>query len=80
MPFSELLYCSNPEVLTQQLEKFKLAVLARERSVSVFSLPTFVSPHPKAALRIPKVRYYRSAQVSSTEIDLLYSELAVLPQ
>jgi hypothetical protein len=79
LPTSQVLFCSHPAILGEQLERFKLTVLARERSLALITLPNFVSPEPRGVIRLNRPTYFKSAGVACADIDLLYSEFALLP-
>lgn len=79
LPTSQVLFCSHPAILGEQLERFKLTVFARERSLALVILPNLVSPEPRGAIRLNRPSYVKSASVPCPDIDLLYSEFALLP-
>ena len=79
VPGSELLYCSNPGLLAHHFERIKLAVLRRQRTVVLVADEGFV-PTTIRAVRKARGHRYRSASTGTApELDLLYSELVLLP-
>lgn len=79
MRVSEVLFCSNPMIFSDQLDRFKAAVFVQDRSLALFGLPSFIAPQPKGAVKIHKPVYYKGS-VNPAAVDLLYSELVLVPQ
>jgi acetoacetyl-CoA synthetase len=79
LPVSDLLYCSAPSLLAQHLERVKLAVIRRQRSVALTAeAGIFGAPRPLGVvIRRPKL--FRSSVFHAHELDKLYSELILLP-
>jgi acetoacetyl-CoA synthetase len=77
IPYSELLYCSAPELLARHLERIKLAVLWRQRSLFLVGAARFF-PVPPRGLERPDVALFRSPVFDGAALDRLYSEFLVL--
>jgi acetoacetyl-CoA synthetase len=78
VPTSELLYCSDADLLTRNLERLKIAILWRQRSLLLAAHEGYVPDHIRSARRAHGERY-ASASEAELENYLLYSELALLP-
>lgn len=79
LPVSELFYCSAPDLLARHLERVKLAVLRRQRTLAlVAEANLFRRPHPRG-LSSQRVVLVRSPIFGADEIGSLYSELVLLP-
>lgn len=79
IPVSELLYCSDPTFLVAHFERIKLAVLKRQRAVLFVAHERFV-PATVQSLRKARFDRYRSSPIyTESDLDLLYSELVLLP-
>ncbi|WP_167858698.1 acetoacetate--CoA ligase [Methylobacterium nonmethylotrophicum] len=79
VPGSELLYCSNPGLLVRHFERIKLAILMRQRAVVFAADEGFVPATIRAARKARGNRYRNSLAGTAPELDLLYSELVLLP-
>lgn len=80
LPFSELLYCSSPELLIRHLERIKLAVMRRQRTFGLaVSQQMFSQQRPPWGVKIDSVTLFRSTTLAAHELDKLYSELILLP-
>lgn len=77
LPYSELLYCSDPHVLARHLERIKLAILWRQGSASLVAAASEFPVRPRALER-PDVTLYRSPVFDAGELDRLYSEFLLL--
>ena len=77
--YSDILYCSAPELLLRHLERVKLAVLWKQKT---FGLAVHETWAPQLrSLGIPELDQplFRSPVFEAKELDRLYSELSVLP-
>ncbi|WP_431266737.1 GNAT family N-acetyltransferase [Dankookia sp. P2] len=77
-PYSEVLYCSAPQLLAQHLERVKLAVLRRQRTGALVADSRLWSVPPRG-IALPNHAVYQSATLDGRGIDKLYSELVLLP-
>jgi len=78
-PVSDLLYCSAPSLLARHLERVKLAVIRRQRSVALTAeAGIFGAPRPLGVV-IRRPMLFRSSVLQAHELDRLYSELILLP-
>ena len=71
LPYSQVLYCSTPRLLRRHLERVKLAIMRRQRTVGLL-----VSEHlvPYSGIRITGRTMFRSTTFVANELDKLYSE------
>jgi len=76
--YSEILYCSDPNMLARHLERAKLAILRRQRTLLLVCDERLFAKLPKGLL-FEAPALYRSSQFSAAELDKLYSELALIP-
>jgi len=72
IPYSEVIYCSNPALLERHLERIKLALMRHQYTVGLVTMA-------HRGITLPNIPMYRSAQFTPGELDKLYSELALLP-
>jgi len=81
LALSELLYCSAPHVLARHLERAKLAILRRQRTVALTAdTRLFRAPLPRGVrIRRRERALFRSSLFEPEELDNLYSELVLLP-
>lgn len=79
IPTSELLYCSRPEILARHFERIKLGILARQRTVILAAHEGFVPTGVPSVREARSGRYRSSHDMASSHLDLLYSELVLLP-
>jgi len=81
LALSELLYCSAPHILVRHLERAKLAILRRQRTVALMADPRlFRAPLPRGVrIRRQNQTLFRSSLFEPEELDNLYSELVLLP-
>jgi acetoacetyl-CoA synthetase len=78
IPVSEVIYCSAPEFLARHLERIKLAVLWRQRTLGLVVDERLFRVLPRG-LPIKEHTLYRSPLFASDDMDRLYSELVLLP-
>ena len=79
LPVSDLLYCSAPSLVARHLERVKLAIIWRQRSVALTAeAGLFGAPRPPGVV-IRRPRLFRSPVLQAHELDKLYSELVLLP-
>jgi len=78
MPCSEILHCSNPPLLTRHLERVKLAILWRQRTVLLLA-ETRRFPRRLHGATMKERASYRSRLFDASELDKLYSEFVLLP-
>ena len=79
VPYSDILYCSAPQILTRHLERVKLAILRKQRTVALVADARLLWPEQPRGILIPTHACYRSPLFVAGEIDNLYSELVLLP-
>jgi acetoacetyl-CoA synthetase len=81
MALSELFYCSAPHILARHLERAKLAILRRQRTVALMAdLRLFRTSVPRGVrIRRQEQALFRSSLFAPEELDNLYSELVLLP-
>jgi len=78
IPYSDILYCSAPEVLSRHLERVKLAILRRQRTMALVADARLFPVQPRG-LRVPARTCFRSLQAAAGDLDRLYSEIVLLP-
>lgn len=78
MPCSEILHCSNPPLLTRHLERVKLAILRRQRTMLLLA-EARLFPQRLHGATIKEHTSYRSRLFDASDLDKLYSELVLLP-
>jgi acetoacetyl-CoA synthetase len=78
MPCSEILHCSNPPLLMRHLERVKLAILWRQRTVLLLA-EARLFPQRLRGATMKEHATYRSRLFDASELDKLYSELVLLP-
>jgi acetoacetyl-CoA synthetase len=78
IPYSDILYCSAPELLTRHLERVKLAILRRQRTAALVAEARLFPVRPRGLL-LPMPTCYRSPRLSAGDLDRLYSEFVLLP-
>src|SRR2546425_460437 len=79
LPVSELLYCSAPSLLARHLERVKLAIIWRQRSVALTAEAGFFGALRPRGKVIRQPMLFRSSILRAHELDKLYSELVLLP-
>ena len=77
IPFSQILYCSAPDVLARNLERIKLAIMRQQKTCGIAMHERFFPKAPRA-IRRKDIAQYRSPVFSPNELDLLYSEFVLL--
>jgi acetoacetyl-CoA synthetase len=78
IPYSDILHCSAPELLSRHLERVKLAILRRQRTVALVAEARLFPVRPRGVLR-PMRTCYRSPLLAAGDLDGLYSEIVLLP-
>lgn len=78
VPYSEILHCSAPDLLARHLERVKLAILRRQRTVFLTADARLFPVRPRGVLA-SKYTCIRSPLFGAEEMDKLYSELVLLP-
>lgn len=78
IPYSDILYCSAPELLTRHLERVKLAILRRQRTVALVAEARLFPVRPRGLLLSIRT-CYRSPLLPAGDLDRLYSEFVLLP-
>nr|WP_249158261.1 acetoacetate--CoA ligase [Bradyrhizobium jicamae] len=78
IPYSDILYCSAPELLSRHLERIKLAILRRQRTAALVAEARLFAVRPRGLVR-PQPTCYRSPLLAAGDVDRLYSELVLLP-
>jgi acetoacetyl-CoA synthetase len=77
--YSDIFYCSKPEILERHLERVKLAVLWRQKTLFMgFCETTMRQIHTKGVSRAGTA-LFRSPVFEGVELDRLYSEFFLLP-
>lgn len=79
IPVSELLYCSDPKMLVRHFESIKLAVLVRQRAFVFIANERFVPATVRSVRKARFDRYRSPRNLALSHLDLLYSELVLLP-
>ena len=77
IPFSQILYCSAPDVLARNLERIKLAIMWHQQTFGIAMSERFFPEAPRA-IRKKDIAQYKSAVFTPNELDLLYSEFVLL--
>ena len=77
IPYSEVIYCSAPDMLIYYLERVKLSVMQRQWTAGLV-VSSELLPEV-SGLQIESLAVFRSSTFSADELDQLYSELALLP-
>ncbi|MGF6313690.1 acetoacetyl-CoA synthetase [Bradyrhizobium sp. i1.8.4] len=78
IPYSDILHCSAPELLSRHLERVKLAILRRQHTIALVAEARLFAIRPRGVMR-PLRTCHRSALLAASEIDRLYSEIVLLP-
>ncbi|TMI01747.1 MAG: hypothetical protein E6H39_03445 [Betaproteobacteria bacterium] len=78
-PLSDLLYCSAPSLLARHLERVKLAIIWRQRSVALTAEAGIFGALRPLGVVIRRPKLFRSSVLQAHELDKLYSELVLLP-
>ena len=77
IPFSQILYCSAPDVLARNLERIKLAIMWQQKTFGI-AMNERLFPKAPRAIRKEAIAQYRSPGFTPNELDLLYSEFVLL--
>ena len=77
VPFSQILYCSAPDVLARNLERIKLAIMWQQKTFGI-AINERLFPTAPRAIRQKAISQYRSPGFTPNELDLLYSEFVLL--
>ena len=77
VPYSEMLYCSADHLMDRSLERVKLGVMRRQRTVLMTVGKQYIPT--SYGITITGRNLYRSDTFAAHELDKLYSELALLP-
>jgi acetoacetyl-CoA synthetase len=78
IPYSEILYCSDSPVLARHLERVKLAILRRQKTVFLVADSRLFERRPRG-VTIQDHALFRSPLFDSADLDKLYSEVVLLP-
>jgi acetoacetyl-CoA synthetase len=78
LPYSEILYCSNPAVLKNHIELIKLRLMWRQRTLAM-GVNDHVVAELSGGIAVSGRALFRSTLFAWQEIDRLYSEVALLP-
>jgi acetoacetyl-CoA synthetase len=78
IPYSDILHCSAPELLSRHLERVKLAILRRQRTAALVAEMSLFPVRPRGLMRSMRT-CYRSPQLAPGELDRLFSEIVILP-
>lgn len=76
---SDVLYCSDPELLHRHLERVVLAVLARQRTCALMADSRILGRKGPLGLRVEDKKYIRGSGIDPRTVDNLYTEIALLP-
>ena len=71
IPYSDILYCSAPELLSRHLERVKLAILRRQRTAALVAETRLFPVRPRGVL-VPLRTCYLSPQLAAGDLDRLY--------
>lgn len=80
LALSDLLYCSNSELLVRHFERTKLAILRAQRTLALEADARLFGRIRPRGIRKRQQALFRSSVFRPGEIDNLYSELVLLPQ
>ena len=78
IPYSDILHCSAPELLSRHLERVKLAILRRQRTAALVAEARLFPVRPRGVM-LPLRTCYRSPLLAAGDLDRLYSEIVLLP-
>ena len=78
LPYSEVLYCSDPRLLARHLERAKLAIMRRQSTLLLVCDEHLFPARPRG-VSFEAPTFYKSPLFEAHELDKLYSELALLP-
>ena len=77
VPYSEMLHCSADNLMDRYLERVKLGVMRRQRSVLMTVGKQYIPT--SYGITVSGRNLFRSETFAAHELDKLYSELALLP-
>jgi acetoacetyl-CoA synthetase len=78
MAYSDILYCSNQTLLARHLERIKLAILRRQRTLRLVCDEELLPEQPRVRSFVTTYLYH-SPLFTASELDKLYSEIVLLP-
>jgi acetoacetyl-CoA synthetase len=78
IPISMILHCCAPEIIARHLERLKLALFIRQRTIALLAYGQLFCSPPRAFSR-RNFTWYRSDVFEPRDLDGLYSELVLLP-
>jgi hypothetical protein len=78
LTFSEILYASSDSMLRDYFEPLKLSILARDHTFLLACDERLYGKPPRSALRYRRVTLIKNCSFDNSQIDNLYSELALL--
>jgi acetoacetyl-CoA synthetase len=77
-PYSEVLHCSLPPLLTRYLVHIKRSILCRQRTLALVADERLFPVRPRGILK-RDYALYRSSLLGTGDVDKLYSEIVLLP-
>lgn len=77
IPYSDVLYCSNPSLVVRHLERIKLTILKRQKTALLVA-DTRLFPELPCSLVMSEPALYRSPLFVADELDRLYSDSVLL--
>jgi acetoacetyl-CoA synthetase len=78
--YSEILYCSDWDILLQNLERVKLKVMRRQGTLAMaLETHNFKATSKVRGVRFTQRGFYKSLECQEKDIDKLYSEVVLLP-
>ena len=78
IPYSDILHCSAPELVSRHLERVKLAILRQQRTAALVAEARLFPVRPRG-VTLPQRTCYSSPLLAAGELDRLYSEIVLLP-
>ena len=75
IPFSEILYARNPDILRRHFERVKLSILRRDKTLLLAIDERLIASRLWFTYPVRRISLFRSPDVKRTNIDNLYSEL-----
>lgn len=79
MPLTEILHCGNPGFFGERLERIKLGLMVRERTLGIMCDGRMIQHRRPWAIRLKRVAMIRSKQIDGLRLDNLYTERVLLP-
>jgi acetoacetyl-CoA synthetase len=73
-----MIYCSNPSLLMRCAEHIKMAIMRKQRTFAVLVNDNWL-PQRLHGIRTKARSLFRSPVFSAHELDMLYSEIVLLP-